>query len=98
VLDFPEPLDYALLQHTLEVKGPGGGVAGSIAVERDETQWRFTPQRAWQAGDYNIVVQTSLEDLAGNQIGRLFDVDVFAPVTSQIRRKAVSLRFRVKQQ
>ena len=39
VIAFPKPLDYALLQHEIEVTG----VAGKVAVARDETEWRFTP-------------------------------------------------------
>ena len=98
VLTFPKPLDYALLQHLLAVSGPRGTVAGSVEVRREETEWRFTPQQAWQSGDYRIVIQTTLEDLAGNHVGRAFDVDVFNPVTRTISRDTTSLPFRIRQQ
>lgn len=97
VVTFPEPLDYALLQHLIEVSGPGGVVAGAIAVEREETEWRFTPQELWKSGDYQLSVQTTLEDLAGNHIGRPFDVDTFDPITRTIPRDTVSLKFRTRQ-
>ena len=71
---------------------------GSVAVVRDETEWRFTPQQPWKVGDYQIVIQTTLEDLAGNHIGRAFDVDTFDRVTRSISRDTASLSFRIRHQ
>jgi hypothetical protein len=92
-------MDYALLQHLLEVMGASGAmegnIAGSIEVAREETEWRFTPRQAWKAGGYRVVVQTTLEDLAGNHIGRAFDVDTFERVTP-VARETVEVRFRIK--
>jgi hypothetical protein len=95
VLHFPKPMDYALLQHLLEVMGARGTIEGGIAVEREETEWRFTPRQAWKAGPYRVVVQTTLEDLAGNHIGRAFDVDTFERVTP-VARETVEVAFRVR--
>jgi hypothetical protein len=97
-LDFPKPMDFALLQHLLEVTGPGGRIAGSVAVVRDETEWRFTPQQPWVVGDYQIVIQTTLEDLAGNHVGRAFDVDTFERVTRSLPKETTSLPFRIRHQ
>jgi hypothetical protein len=68
-----------------------------ITVDRNETQWRYVPNEPWKPGDYNLVVDTSLEDLAGNRIGRPFDIDTFEPVSQRVIRKTVSLPFRVGQ-
>jgi len=96
VLNFPEPMDYALLQHLLDVTGPGGKIAGSVEVLREETEWRFTPHQPWLAGEYQIIIQTALEDLAGNHVGRAFDVDTFDRITKTVTRETVSLPFRVR--
>ena len=53
----------------------GKRVAGSVEVSEGETHWQFTPEKPWQAGAFDLVVDTSLEDLAGNTIGRPFKVD-----------------------
>lgn len=96
VLEFPEPLDHALLEHFLQVTGPNAKpVPGSISVDREETRWRFTPREPWTPGSYSILVVTTLEDLAGNRIGRPFDVDVFERVDDQAEVETVSLPFRV---
>jgi hypothetical protein len=92
VIDFPESLDYALMQRLIAV----AGVTGSIAVGRDETQWRFTPDDPWKRGDYQIVVDTDLEDLAGNQIGRVFDLETTEKVPQGVAKRTVSLSFAVR--
>ncbi len=96
VLDFPSSMNYALLQRMIQVSGAQGTIAGSIDVPRGETQWRFTPRAAWKAGDYKLVVDTNIEDLAGNHIGQLFDIDVFDKVTEHIETATVSVPFSIR--
>lgn len=75
---FPEPLDHGLLRRALGVQGPDGQpISGEIAVGRGEVTWSFTPKEFWKAGAHNIVAFGMLEDLAGNRIGRAFEVDQF---------------------
>lgn len=92
VLTFPRPLDYALLQHAISI----AGVAGTVAVAREETEWRFTPAAPWKPGDYQLTVDTSLEDVAGNRVGRPFDVDTFRQVTKRVEKPTVSVPFRIR--
>ena len=76
-ITFPEPLDRALLESALMLVDPKGEpVEGRLAVEADETCWRFTPERPWASGTYQLVVDADLEDLCGNSILRPFEVDV----------------------
>jgi hypothetical protein len=49
-------------------------VAGRIAVGNAETEWLFTPETSWQAGEYGLAVLPVLEDPAGNRVGRPFEV------------------------
>jgi hypothetical protein len=93
---FPRPLDHALLLRVFVVTdGDGKKVAGRVAVSDEETRWQFTPEQPWQAGTYNLVVDTTLEDLAGNNIARPFEVDVFHPVQREVKTKTVSLPFTI---
>ena len=52
-------------------------MSGNVSVDKQETEWRLTPREPWRAGNYQLVVDTALEDLAGNHIGQAFDIDVF---------------------
>jgi hypothetical protein len=75
---FPEPLDHGLLLRALGVAGPDGRfVAGGVRIDAHEKRWTFTPRGAWSAGPYQLVALGMLEDLAGNRIGRAFEVDNF---------------------
>jgi hypothetical protein len=96
-LRFPKPLDHALLHRMLWVTDAAGKrVPGAIAVTDEETRWQFTPERAWRAAEYRLVVNKALEDLAGNNIDRPFEVDVFRPVQRQVKTEAVELPFRIE--
>ena len=53
----------------------GERVPGDTEIGDGETSWRFLPQEAWQPGRYQLVADTLLEDLAGNSIGRKFELD-----------------------
>jgi hypothetical protein len=97
VVTFPEPLDRALLERVLEVSDPSGApVPGDVVVEPGETRWRFTPRAAWKAGGYTLRAATILEDLAGNSLGRPFEVDVFDRVEDRSLNVSESLRFQVE--
>jgi hypothetical protein len=77
VVRFPEALDHGLLLRALGVWKDGRPLDGEIAIEERETRWRFTPRDAWGAGEHQLMAFGMLEDLAGNRIGRAFEVDQF---------------------
>jgi len=91
VIRFGEPLDRAMLDSAIRVPG----VEGDIEPRANETEWTFTPQRAWKAGAYTIEVDTTLEDLAGNKIGREFDIDTRDQRARQMERGWKKLLFRI---
>jgi hypothetical protein len=77
ILRFPEPLDRALLASAVTVEDDAGAeVRGVIEVGDAERTWRFTPQRAWATARHRVCVEPELEDVAGNSLRRLFDVDL----------------------
>ncbi len=92
---FPKPMNYALLQRMIQVVTSHGNVAGIVSTAQQEAQWRFAPQGVWKAGQYQLVVDTAIEDLAGNRIGQPFDIDVFEHVTQHIETRTISLPFDV---
>jgi hypothetical protein len=94
---FPKPLDHALLQRLLWITDARGKrVAGTIQVLDDETRWQFTPERPWQPGKYDLVIDTSLEDLAGNRVGKTFEVDQFDKVDREVKVETVKRAFVVE--
>jgi hypothetical protein len=95
-LTFPRPLDFALLHRLLQVTdAEGRAVKGKATVSQTETRWEFTPETPWSAGDYQLVVDTRLEDVAGNRVGKPFEVDEFHPVEREVQVESVKLPFTV---
>ena len=75
VVRFPRPLDHALLLNKVAVLNASHRlVVGDVAVGDEERQWAFTPTEPWQETDYELEVDKVLEDLAGNRIGRAFEL------------------------
>lgn len=96
-VEFPRPLDNAMLQHALWIEDSRGKrIPGAVAVLPGESTWVFKPDQAWQAGEHALVVRTNLEDLAGNTIAYPFEVDEFKPVTKEIKEETIRIPFRVK--
>lgn len=77
---FPSALDHALLMRCLQVVAKDGSpVAGVVSTAEAECCWRFTPAQPWAAEAHQVVVETILEDLAGNSLARPFEVDLSGP-------------------
>lgn len=92
VVEFPKILDRMSLSHNLKVVDAGGQtVRGTQQIGRDGRSWSFLPSHPWQADKYSVVVDAKLEDSAGNNPLRPFDVDLRAPIPP---RQDLELPFR----
>jgi hypothetical protein len=92
IVDFPEPMDFALLRRMLNV----AGIRGTAATENDETEWRFTPDAPWSAGSYVLNADTALEDISGNRLDRPFDVDLHEKPKQHGEGNTISIPFTVQ--
>ncbi len=97
VVTFPEPLDRALLERVIEVLDRAGNpLEGEVEVAASQTRWSFTPAEPWKAGRHLLRAATILEDLAGNSLGRPFEVDVFERVEDRVLDVNETLPFEVR--
>jgi hypothetical protein len=97
VLRFPHALDRALLEWTIDVKNAAGkAIGGEVTVADQERRWDLVPDAAWQAGEYTLVIDTRLEDSAGNNLARPFEVDVFDKVDRTAEPEHVRLSVRIE--
>jgi hypothetical protein len=92
---FPEPLDHGLLRRALGLARDGTRIEGEIAIEAAETRWVFTPSAVWSPGEYQLVALSFLEDLAGNRIGRAFEVDNFERTDRTPEPERTTLTFKI---
>jgi hypothetical protein len=94
---FDESLDHALALRMIRVvQADGAELDGEVTLGPREETWRFVPDRAWRGGAYLLVVPTTIEDLAGNNVGKAFDVDVFEEVHRHLETPTVEVAFAVK--
>jgi hypothetical protein len=96
-IKFGEPLDYALLKHAIRIEDSKGGVVeGETIISANQEAFLFIPIKPWSAGSYKILIEGRLEDLAGNNLNRVFDLDlkmVSKPVKSkEVFEKTLQIR------
>ena len=97
IVSFPDPLDHGLLSRALGVTRAGGGVVtGAVRIDPGETKWNFTPDADWAAGGYELVVLGVLEDVAGNQIDKPFEVDMFKRIDTTSKPSERRIKFEVR--
>jgi hypothetical protein len=96
-VSFSRSFDHALLERMIWVADVHDRpLAGTTVVVDHERSWHFRPARPWQVGSYHLVVDTRLEDSAGNSIRRPFEVDVFHPIERQIKSETIQLPFAIR--
>ncbi len=97
VVSMPEPLDHALMLRGIAVEDEvGRRIDGEVEARNGETRWTLTPSRPWVAGGYVIVATSIVEDLAGNQIGRPFEIDVFERVEETSAGERFTIPFEIR--
>jgi hypothetical protein len=93
-LIFSEPLDRALLESKLDLLDDHRNrLEGAVEIINDEREWRFTPAIEWAEGGYLILIDSALEDLAGNNLRRAFDSELKKSSLVSSPAEKVTLRF-----
>lgn len=96
-VDFAEPMDSALALRMLHVVDASGRpVPGQPFLAERERLWKFLPLHAWKAGRYTLVVESIIEDLAGNNIGRPFEVEMSGGTSTQAASGNTRLPFELR--
>ncbi len=93
-----EIFEPAIFSRALKVQRHGESITGAAKAEIADlkrTAWTFLPEREWQAGIYEIHIDPLLEDLAGNNLVRPFEVDV-SQAQPAPAMKQTKLRFEVR--
>lgn len=76
-IDCKEPLDHFLTPESLQILDKDGNlVKGDMVMGTGDRLAYFTPQEPWKNGKHTLVIEARLEDLAANNLNRLFDQDL----------------------
>jgi hypothetical protein len=97
LVTFPASLDRGLLQRALTVSLNGERVTGEVQTDAGETRWLFSPAAPWRAAEYQLHASSILEDVAGNRIGRPFEVEELAAGRLRSVARSAALPFFVRQ-
>jgi len=97
-IQFGEPMDHALASRVIHVTDAASrSVAGTVQLRDHEREWSFTPVQPWHSGAHSLLVQNTIEDIAGNNIGKTFEVDLFEGIQRRFTNATVKLPFQVGQ-
>ena len=95
VIAFPEALDAMLLQETLVVRSADKEqITGTFRLGSKEQELIFQPDLVWKTSDYQLIIDSKLEDLGGNNLNHLFDKDLLAS-DKNLDTKSKSLYFTI---
>lgn len=70
------PIDGRDVNYLAIVRAGDDLVEGQSQLRDGETTWTFTPKRAWEPGDYRLIVRSTLEDPSGNRLGGHFETPI----------------------
>lgn len=74
---FDSVLDAMLIEKNIQIADAKNQViAGDFLIKDDGESVFFHPKVNWKIGYYKILINSSLEDLSGNNLNRLFDTDL----------------------
>jgi len=93
-LRFGRTMDWAMVHEAVKASAPG-----IVLVEEctDGTSWLLYPDSAWTSETHFIEVSPDLEDMAGNNLNRPFEVDVSIKSNARpVERKPVRIEFEVR--
>ena len=75
IIHFDRMMDHALLQSMIQIKDEEKVlVEGHWETLEQEQIIQFIPEKKWQQGNYQIVFDSRLEDVAGNNLHTLLDL------------------------
>ena len=95
-IKFIAPLDHFSLMECLHITTKEGNrINGSFTATELDKEVHFIPNDPWKEMEYVIEIESRLEDLAGNNLNRVFDRDITQPKKG-ITNNSTKIPFRIK--
>ncbi len=98
VILFHESMDYGSTMNGLTViNAEKKVITGDWQLIDNESISLFTPKKPWSKGNYKVLLDVTIEDLAGNNLNRLFDSKVNDTIpSSRYSSSYFALSFSIK--
>ena len=73
-IHFDRIIDHALVQSMIRIEDENKKlIAGQWETSKEEKIIQFIPEKPWKKGTYQIIMDSSFEDVAGNNLNNLLD-------------------------
>lgn len=77
LIKYTDILDYGSLQNTIQIIDVSGNlIEGEFVIQANQKSIIFKPAKNWLKGSYLLICKPIIEDIAGNNLERLFDQDI----------------------
>lgn len=71
---FDRIIDHALVQSMIRIEDENNNlIVGYWGTSEEEKTIQFIPEKAWKKGTYRIIMDSSMEDVSGNNLNNLLD-------------------------
>ena len=72
-IHFNDKLDHISATTLIKIYKGNKEIKGDILLKNKEEAWLFQPLNEWEMGEYQILVNPRLEDIAANSLTQIFD-------------------------
>jgi hypothetical protein len=94
LVTFDGVIDHVLGSRLQVLSSDGKAIRGVGSMIDNDGGWTFAPSEPWSGHEYEVRVPEALEDVAGNGLTRLFDVDQLAQPSRTGQSRTSRLVFR----
>jgi hypothetical protein len=76
IIRFGESLEQAIATRGMQLYCNGSEWEGQFSLREQESESVFLPAKAWGTGEYELRVNSAIEDLAGNSLRKPFEIEM----------------------
>ncbi len=73
LIEFQDKIDHVSAHTLIKVFQNKKEIQGQISLSNQEQNWVFKPFKNWEKGNYSIIINPRLEDIAANSLNQIFD-------------------------
>ena len=96
VVQTNEPMDMITLSNGFLITDRRDQrIEGEVNLLKDEAGFSFHPKNGWNNGKYVLQINPLIEDLAGNNMNRVFDRDLTNPTMNTEPEKEITIPFSI---
>lgn len=98
IVNYTDDWDLIVLIDIIALNDANGtAIEGEWEISGGNNKMEFQPSVEWTPGKYTLTIESKAEDLAGNNLLRLFDQDIKSKPNTSVAETEKSISFQVKE-